>query len=96
MGVMMLPKSSFVFCVDFITQKKTSSGARPALPMGVAPEAIVKKSYFEYRLKDIMATFIPSNRSFAVIISLGARFRAPNDSSPRGYSRILSGIDSKN
>jgi hypothetical protein len=25
--------------------------------MGVAPEAIVKKSYFEYRLKDIVPTF---------------------------------------
>jgi hypothetical protein len=31
--------------------QEISSGARPALPMGVAPEAIVEKEFFEYRLK---------------------------------------------
>jgi hypothetical protein len=40
----------------FSIHEKTSSGARPALLMGVAPEAIVE-SYFEYRLKDIVPTF---------------------------------------
>jgi hypothetical protein len=45
--------------------------------MGVAPEAIVEKSYFEYRLKDIVPTFISSNRSFALIISSGARSALP-------------------
>jgi hypothetical protein len=32
--------------------------------MGVALEAIVEKSYFEYRLKDIVPTFISLDRSF--------------------------------
>jgi hypothetical protein len=31
--------------------QEISSGARSALPMGVAPEAIVEKYCFEYRLK---------------------------------------------
>jgi hypothetical protein len=31
--------------------QEISSGARSALPMGVAPEAIVEKDFFEYRLK---------------------------------------------
>jgi hypothetical protein len=44
MGVMMLSKASFAF-LAFI-HDKTSSGARPALPMGVAPEAIVEKILF--------------------------------------------------
>jgi hypothetical protein len=31
--------------------QEISSGVRSALPMGVAPEAIVEKYFFEYRLK---------------------------------------------
>jgi hypothetical protein len=31
--------------------QEISSGARSALPMGVAPEAIVKKYFFECRIK---------------------------------------------
>jgi hypothetical protein len=31
--------------------QEISSGARSALPMGVAPEAILEKDFFEYRLK---------------------------------------------
>jgi hypothetical protein len=62
MVVMMLPKSSFVLSAPLFI--KTSSGARPALPMVVAPEAIVEKSYFEYRLKDIVPTFILANRRY--------------------------------
>jgi hypothetical protein len=42
MVVMMLFKSSFAFFALFI-HVQISSGAQPALPMGVAPEAIVKK-----------------------------------------------------
>jgi hypothetical protein len=34
--------------------QEISSGARSALPMGVAPEAIVEKDFFEYRLKNIV------------------------------------------
>jgi hypothetical protein len=49
-----------------IIHDKTSSGARPALPMGVAPEAIIEKNYFEYRLKDTVPTFMSSDRSFTL------------------------------
>jgi hypothetical protein len=45
--------------------------------MGIALEAIVEKSYFEYRLKDIVPTFISSNSSFALIISSGTRSALP-------------------
>jgi hypothetical protein len=41
MGVMTLSKSSFAFFALFM-HVKISSGARLALPMGVAPEAIVE------------------------------------------------------
>jgi hypothetical protein len=39
--------------------------------MGVALEAIVEKTYFEYRLKDSVSSFMRSYRDS--IISLGAR-----------------------
>jgi hypothetical protein len=57
----MLSKPPYIF--SSIIYDKASSGARPALPMGVAPEAIVKKSYFEYRLKDIVPSVMSSDRS---------------------------------
>jgi hypothetical protein len=44
MGLITLSKSSFAFFTLFI-HVKISSGARPALPMGVAPEAIVKNVF---------------------------------------------------
>jgi hypothetical protein len=44
MVVMMLSKSSFAFFALFM-HVKISSGARPALPMGVAPEAIVENLF---------------------------------------------------
>jgi hypothetical protein len=44
MGVMMLPKSSFAFFALFM-YVKISSGACPALLMGVAPEAIVENLF---------------------------------------------------
>jgi hypothetical protein len=37
---------------------KTSLGARPTLPMGVAPEAIVEKYFSKYSLKDNVPSFI--------------------------------------
>jgi hypothetical protein len=79
-----------------IIHEKTSSGACPALPMGVAPEAIVKKkTYFEYRLKYIVPTF--THHIVALFNNIvGCALSAPDGSSPRGYSRIFSGIDSKN
>jgi hypothetical protein len=40
MGVTAINKSPFTFII--ILETETWSGARPALPMGVAPEAIVK------------------------------------------------------
>jgi hypothetical protein len=72
-----------------IIHEKTSSGARPALPMGVAPEAIVKKNYFEYRLKYIVPTF--THQIIALFYNIiGCALNAPDGSSPRGYSRMLS------
>jgi hypothetical protein len=51
--------SSKPLCIlSSIILHKTSSGARPALPMGVAPEAIVEKFIFEYRLKDNVPSFM--------------------------------------
>jgi hypothetical protein len=44
MGVIVLSKSSFAFFTLFM-HGKISSGARPALPMGVAPEAIVENVF---------------------------------------------------
>jgi hypothetical protein len=44
MGVMMLSKSYFAFFTLFM-HVKISSGARPALPMEVAPEAIVENLF---------------------------------------------------
>jgi hypothetical protein len=41
MGVITLSESSFVFFAVFM-HVKNLSGARPALPMGVAPEAITE------------------------------------------------------
>jgi hypothetical protein len=52
MVVMMMSKSSFAFFALFI-HVQISLGARPALPMGVAPEAIVEK----------LASSIGSNKS---------------------------------
>jgi hypothetical protein len=58
MVVMMLLKSPCVF--SSIIYEKTSSGVRPALPMGVAPEVIAE--FFGYRLKkiDILVPYISS------------------------------------
>jgi hypothetical protein len=39
--------------------------------MGVAPEVIVEKTYFQYRLKDNVSSFMTSYRDS--IISSGAR-----------------------
>jgi hypothetical protein len=56
MGVMISPKSLCI--LSSIVPHKTSSGVCPALPMGVAPEAIVEKLIFEYRLKDNVPSFM--------------------------------------
>jgi hypothetical protein len=65
-----------------------SSGARPALPMGVAPEAIVE-CLFEYRHKvssnasrifDLRKNIFPYDR-----FSIGCVTSGPDGSSPRGY-----------
>jgi hypothetical protein len=87
MGVMMLSKSSFRLLCSII-HEKTSSGVRPVLPMGVAPEAIVEKSYFEYRLKYSVPTF--THQIVALFDNIvGCVLSAPDGSSPRGYSRIF-------
>jgi hypothetical protein len=62
--------------------------------MGVAPEAIVEEFFFEYRLKYIVTT---CNLQFEIFYDniVGCALSAPDGSSPRGYSQIFSGIDSK-
>jgi hypothetical protein len=50
MGVIELFDRSFTYFASVLM--KISSGARPALPMGVAPEAIAE--IFGYRLKKIV------------------------------------------
>jgi hypothetical protein len=62
--------------------------------MVVAPEAIVEKLYFEFRLKFILPTFSHQIEAFYDNI-VGCALSAPDGSSPRGYSRIFLGIDSK-
>jgi hypothetical protein len=57
--------------------------------MGVAPEAIFEKSYFEYRLKDIAPTFISSDRSFTLIISSGARSALPMVVAPEAIAKYF-------
>jgi hypothetical protein len=80
MVVMMLSESSFAFLAP-VFMKKTSSGARPALPMEVAPEAIIEKTYFEYRLKYIVPTF--SHQIEALYDNIiGCALSAPDGSSP--------------
>jgi hypothetical protein len=78
-----------------IINEKTLSGARPALPMGVAPKAIVEKTFFKYRLQYIVPTF---THQIAALFDniVGCALNAPDGSSPRGYSQIFLGIDSKN
>jgi hypothetical protein len=93
MVVMMLSKSPFAFFAPLFMKKHRR--VRPALPMGVAPEAIVEKTYFEYRLKYIAPTF--THQVVALFDNIiGCTLSAPDGSSPRGYSRIFSGIDLKN
>jgi hypothetical protein len=53
--------------------------------MGVALEAIVEKTYFEYRLKYIVPTF--THQIIALFDNIvGCALSAPDGSSPRGYS----------
>jgi hypothetical protein len=63
--------------------------------MGVAPEAIVEKTFFEYRLKYIVPTF--THQIVALFDNIvECALSTPDGSSPRDYSRIFLGIDSKN
>jgi hypothetical protein len=48
--------------------QEISSGARSALPMGVAPEAIVEKYFFEYRLKYSVVHHTLSRNSLIITI----------------------------
>jgi hypothetical protein len=52
MGVMMLPKSSFVFFASLFI--KNIARCAPSAPDGSSPRGYSRKTYFEYRLKYIM------------------------------------------
>jgi hypothetical protein len=63
MVVMMLPKSAFVLYAPLFI--KNIVGCAPSAPDGSSPRGYSgKKSYFEYRLKDIVPTFILANRRY--------------------------------
>jgi hypothetical protein len=90
MGVTMLSKSSFFFFTLFM-HVQVLSGARPALPIGVAPEAIVKNMF---RVQAQINHFFFDHQVIALFDNIiGCAASAPDGSSPRGYSRIFSGID---
>jgi hypothetical protein len=60
--------------------------------MGVAPEAIVEKMCFEYRLKYSVLHHHTSTRHSFVANFVECTLSALDSSSPRGYSRMFSGI----
>jgi hypothetical protein len=70
-----------------------SSGARPVLPMGVAPEAIVE-FLFEYRLKVSLSAsrifVLQKLLCYSYDFFIGCVTSAPNGSSSRGYNGELS------
>jgi hypothetical protein len=74
MGVIMLSKSSVAF-FDIFTHVKISSGVRPALPMGVAPEAIVENLFRVYA--QINCPFFDNQIIAYLIISSGVRPALP-------------------
>jgi hypothetical protein len=59
--------------------------------MGVAPEAIVEKICFEYRLKYSVLHHHTLTRHSFIANFVGCALSAPDGSSPRGYSRMFSG-----
>jgi hypothetical protein len=74
-----------------IADNFNSSGARSALPMGVAPEAIVELYLFKYRLKvSSSATIIfDLHKIFPTFcFSIGCATSSPDGSSPRGYDGV--------
>jgi hypothetical protein len=88
--------SSKSLCIlSSIVHYKTSSGVRPALPMGVAPEAIVEKLISSIGSKTMCLLSCHEIITYLNKI-VGCALSALDGSSPRGYSRIFLGIDSKN
>jgi hypothetical protein len=57
--------------------EKTSSGARPTLPMGVAPEAIVEKGIVSSIGSNILCLLLIIKSKLCMIISSGARSALP-------------------
>jgi hypothetical protein len=60
--------------------------------MGVAPEAIVKKLCFEYRLKYSVLHHHTATRNVLMIISSGARSALPMVVAPEAIVECFSGI----
>jgi hypothetical protein len=84
MKLMTFPISSRCFLL--------SSGARPVLPMVVAPEAIVE-SFFEYRLK---YTVISSSSPLFLRKFVGCATSAPDGSSPEAVRGCLQPVIDSN
>jgi hypothetical protein len=70
--------------INYSWKLNISSGARPVLPMGVAPEAIVESflSIGSNKLFLCMLCIVALRNDF-----IGCATSAPSGSSPRGYSR---------
>jgi hypothetical protein len=88
--------SSKSLCIlSSIVPHKTSSGACSSLPMGVAPESIVERLISSIGSKTIC--FLTCHEIITLLNKIvGCALSAPDGSSPRGYSRIFLGVDSKN
>jgi hypothetical protein len=83
-----------------IFEKKSASGVRLALPMGVAPEATVEIYLFEYRLKfslNVIVIFVLHKIYLSHIFLSGARSALPMGVAPEAIMGCLQPIiDSKN
>jgi hypothetical protein len=84
MVVMMLPKASFAS----IILEKTSSGARSALPMVVALEAIVEKLISSIR-SNILCLLLVIRSKLYMIISSGARSALPMVVAPEAIAEYF-------
>jgi hypothetical protein len=85
MGVILLLFTCANACQEIL------SGARSVLPMGVAPEAIVKKMCFDYRLKSSFLHHHTSTRHNLLIISSGACSALPMVVAPETIIKMFSG-----
>jgi hypothetical protein len=93
MGVISLHK--FSLAIFTFLENEISSGARPALPMGVAPEAILE-SFLGTGSSILFPFAISRSYSFCSITSSGARPALPMVVSPEAIVEDIFGYRLKN